>query len=73
MEILGLAGAVVIGASWMLKFIMGRLAEQDAYIKTLTTNHITHSTQAMIDVKNALQEWTGVNRELAQAIRERKL
>ncbi len=30
MEILGLAGAVVIGASWMLKFIMGRLAEQDA-------------------------------------------
>ncbi len=66
MEILGLAGAVVVGASWMLKFIMGRLAKQDEYIKTLTMNHLAHNTQALVDMRNTLQD-------LASAIRERQI
>jgi hypothetical protein len=44
-------GAAVVGAGWiMLKYLLGRLDKQDEYIKTLTTNHIAHSTQAMTDM-----------------------
>ncbi len=65
MELVGLAAATVIGASWMLKFIMARLARLEDDYRTMVTNHISHSTQAMVDVKNAVQD-------LAAAIRAMK-
>ncbi len=63
MELVGLAAATVIGASWMLKFIMSRFVAQSKEIKELrrevfelATNHIAHSTQAMIDMRNVAQQ-----------------
>lgn len=67
MEIASFAGfgaAVVIGASWMLKFIMARLAKLEDDYRTVVTNHIAHSTEAMNGVRDALHE-------LAEALKER--
>lgn len=66
MDLIGFGAAVIIGASWMLKFIMGRLAKQDDYLKELTSNHLAHNTEALIDMRNAIQE-------LTVAIRERRI
>ena len=66
MELFGFGAAVIVGAGWMLKFLMKRMTRRDDYIERLTENHLAHNTQALIDMRNAIQELTG-------AIRERKL
>lgn len=65
-ELAGLAFAMVLGAGMMLKYIMRRLDKQDDYLKELTSNHLAHNTEALIDMRNAIQE-------LTEAIRERKI
>ncbi len=64
-EVAGLAFAMVGGAGMMLKFIMGRLAKLEDEYRTLVTNHLSHSTEAMNGVKDAV-------RELTEAIRAMK-
>ena len=62
MELAGLAAATVIGASWMLKFIMSRFVAQSQEIKllreevyNLATNHIAHSTRALEELTEAIR------------------
>lgn len=59
-EVAGLAFAMVIGSGMMLKFIMGRLAKLEDEYRTLVTNHLQHSTQAMNGVRDALRELSEV-------------
>ena len=58
MEIASFAGAVIIGASWMLRFIMSRLSKLEDEYRTVVSNHISHSTQAMNGVTRAIEELT---------------
>ena len=58
LEFAGFGAAVVIGASWMLRFIMARLAKLEDDYRTVVTNHIAHSTEAMNGVKHAIEELT---------------
>ena len=62
MEILGFGAVIVIGSSWMLKFIMARFVAQSAEIKllreevyNLATNHIAHSTRALEELTVAIR------------------
>ena len=60
-ELLSFAGfgaAVVIGAAWMLRFIMSRLSKLEDDYRTVVSNHIAHSTEAMNGVRDALHELT---------------
>ncbi len=55
-EFAGFGAAVVIGASWMLRFIMARLAKLEDDYRKMVENHLVHSTQAMVDMKNVAQQ-----------------
>lgn len=57
-EVAGLAFAMVVGSGMMLKFIMGRLAKLEEDYRTVVTNHLAHSTQAMNDLTTAIHELT---------------
>jgi len=58
MELAGFGAALVIGASWMLKFIMGRLSKLEDHYRILVENHLVHSTQALMAVEKAIRELT---------------
>lgn len=58
MEIAGFGAAVVIGASWMLRFIMARLAKLEDDYRIVVTNHILHSTEALNTFTRAIEELT---------------
>lgn len=65
-EIAGLGFAVVIGAGWMLRYIMKRDAERDNFLQELTTNHLAHSTKALIELRNAIQNLEGAIRAMGK-------
>lgn len=58
----GGGGVALIGMAWyMLKFIM---RQNEAYRKIIT-NHLTHNTKALVDLRNTLQSlegWLRANR-----------
>lgn len=57
-EVAGLAFAMVLGSGMMLKFIMGRLTKLEDDYRTMVTNHLAHSTEAMNAVSRAIEELT---------------
>lgn len=57
-EVAGLAFAMVVGSGMMLKFIMGRLAKLEDDYRTVITNHIAHSTEAMNLNTRAIEKLT---------------
>ena len=55
-EVLGFGSAIVIGAGWMLRYLMTRMTKRDEFIETLTSNHIAHSTEALVKLTEAINE-----------------
>lgn len=60
MEVVGFGAAFIIGASWMLKFIMKRLAKLSDDYKELTTNTIERNTEALLEIHHSLDRLTEV-------------
>lgn len=58
-EVLIGGGFSVVVAIALLKFVMDLVKSQQKII----TNHINHSAQTMVDLKNAIQQLTEVLRE----------
>ena len=54
----GAVVAVLGAAGLMLRFIMARVDALSADYRRLAENHISHSTAAMVDLKNAIQQLT---------------
>lgn len=51
----GVLAAVLAGAGYMLRFLVQRVKElSDEYI-VLVQNHLSHNTEALIELKNVLQ------------------
>lgn len=48
--------ALIVGAAWMLKHLINRMDKQDERINSLVDNHLAHSTQALVDLKNVIQQ-----------------
>ena len=65
-EVAGLAFAMVLGSGMMLKFIMGRLAKLEDDYRTVVTNHIAHSTEAMNGLTRAIEDHTEAIRAQAR-------
>ena len=53
-EELGFAGAVIIGAGMMLRWIMTRVSRMSEDYRRLVENHLKHNTEALIELRNTL-------------------
>ena len=47
---------MVVGAGWMLKFIMTRVARLSEDYRELITNHLVHNTVALVALERAIVE-----------------
>ena len=55
-DVIGFGAFVLMGAGWMLRYLIKSNERMATRYEELVENHLQHNTAALIELKNVLQE-----------------